>query len=295
MSEQNKTNGLLWVTLAYILAFGLGLAGGYWSELQGHHPLVVVAIADLIGTIVIFIISFLTRNSSFYDPYWSVIPPAIAIYFAFLGAEQGADFWRIILLNSVIGFWAVRLTLNWVRSWDGIHHEDWRYIHLRNKTGVFYWLVSFSGIHLFPTIMVYLACLPMYPALAIAGEAFGWIDILAFVLGIIGVLFEWIGDEQLYRFRQSNPSGKSIKVGLWKYTRHPNYFGEITVWLSMLLFGMAANPSYYWTGVGYVAIWAMFRFITLPMMENRQLKRRPDYQEIRNTVSVLFPWFPKKG
>ena len=283
----------MWVTLAYILAFALGIAGGYWSEQQGHHPFLVVGIADFIGTVVIFIISYITRNSSFYDPYWSVIPPAIAIYLSFLGAEAGADFWRILLLNGVIGFWAVRLTLNWVRSWEGLHHEDWRYIRLHEQTGKFYWLVSFSGIHLFPTIMVYLACLPMYPALAIAGNGLGWLDILALIVGITGVLFEWIGDEQLYHFRQNNPSGKSIRIGLWKYSRHPNYFGEITVWLSIFLFGLSSNIEYYWTGVGYLTIWAMFRFITLPMMEKRQLKRRPDYQDIRDSVSTLFPWFPK--
>lgn len=295
MNNKTKTKGLLSVSLAYILAFSIAISGGYWSTLQGHHPLIVVAVADFLGTVVIFLISFATRNSSFYDPYWSLIPPVIALYFSFLGIEQGAVAWRIILTNSIVCFWAIRLTLNWVRSWEGLHHEDWRYIRLHEQTGSFYWLVSFLGIHLFPTIMVYLSSLPLYPALAIQGQALGALDLLALIVGLTGILFEWIGDEQLYRFRLNHPENRSIRVGLWRYSRHPNYFGEITFWLSIFLFGLAAAPNYYWTGIGYLAIWGMFRFITLPMMEKRQLKRRPDYQEIRDSVSTLFPWFPRKS
>ncbi|MCB0640789.1 MAG: DUF1295 domain-containing protein, partial [Phaeodactylibacter sp.] len=75
--------------------------------------------------------------------------------------------------------------------------------------------------------------------------------------------------------------------------RHPNYFGEISFWAGLFLFALAADPGYWWTGIGCFAMWVMFQFGTLPMMEKRNLARRPDYAEVMKRVPRLFPWFPK--
>ena len=282
------------VTFAYVLAVGLGIAAGYWASLESYSPIWVAAIGDLVATIVIFIFSYLWKNSSMYDPYWSVIPMVIVGYFAWLGWENGSDQTRILLVSALVAFWAIRLTFNWARGWQGMGHEDWRYLDFKAKIKTGYWPFSFLTFHLFPTVMVFLGCLACYPALSIPNQGLNWLDFLAVAVTFMGVMFEMVADNQRYRFaKQPENRKKTITTGLWGISRHPNYFGEISFWVGLFLFALAADPSYWWTGIGCLAMYIMFQFGTLPMMERRNLARRPDYAEVMKRVPQLIPWFPK--
>jgi steroid 5-alpha reductase family enzyme len=107
-------------------------------------------------------------------------------------------------------------------------------------------------------------------------------------------LLETISDEQLRSFTKSNPpSGSIMSTGLWAFSRHPNYLGEVSFWWGLFFFGLAAKTSYWWTIVGPIAITLLFVFISIPMMEKRQLARRPGYAVHQQKVSPLIPWFPK--
>jgi steroid 5-alpha reductase family enzyme len=291
MPRYSKSTSLALVTVSYILAVALAILAGYVAHQQDWHPIWIAALADTVGTLVIFIFSYLFKNSSFYDPYWSVIPILIAGYFLFLGQEVPADGMRVALCFAVVCLWGIRLTWNWARSWPGLHHQDWRYDHLAKQTGKMYWVVSFLGIHFFPTVMVFLGCLPLYPALAEGSTPAFWLDGIALLTGLIAIGFELVGDNQLLAFR-SKPENKGqvCTSGLWKYSRHPNYFGEALFWVSLFLFGLAANPDYWWMGIGWVAIGAMFQFITIPMMEKRQLRNKPGYKEAVQHISMWIPW-----
>jgi steroid 5-alpha reductase family enzyme len=176
-----------------------------------------------------------------------------------------------------------------------LHHEDWRYGHLQQQTGKFYWLVSFLGIHLFPTVVVYLGCLPMYAALSVSSQSINLLDYIALIISLLAVLIEAIADEQLRSFVKSKPpKGSIMQQGLWAYSRHPNYFGEILFWFGLYLFGLAAGFEFWWTGVGALSIWAMFVFITIDMMEKRQLQNKPHYAQYAQRVSRWLFWLPKK-
>ena len=290
-----RRRGFFWIAVAYAVALAIAGTAGFWA-LARHpnlHPLWVVTIADVAGTVVIFSFSFAFRNSSFYDAYWSVVPPVIAAYLALVPAAAGGDRARLLLVFTLVTFWAVRLTWNWARGWTGLAHEDWRYVDLRTKSGKAYWGVSFGGIHLFPTVQVFLGCLPLYPALVSAKPA-GWLDAVAGLVTLTGIAFELFADNQLRRFVRSNPPrGAILHTGLWAWSRHPNYFGEMTFWWGLWLFGLAADASWWWTLVGPLAMTFMFRFASLPMIETRMAERREGWAEHARRVPLVFPRLPR--
>ena len=170
-----KAFGMVW--LAYLAAGLVAVATGLGAESSGWHPIAVALAADVAATVAIFVASFLFRNSSFYDPYWSVAPPLIALYFVLRPVSSSVDGLRVFFVFALVLAWAVRLTWNWARGWQGLGHEDWRYRRLQQQTGRAYWLVSFTGIHLMPTFWVFVGCLPLYPALAAATRPFGVLDV----------------------------------------------------------------------------------------------------------------------
>ncbi len=295
-STTSRARAFAWVTLSYLLALVAAFGAGYLCNQQGYSLIATIGIADLVGTVVIFIFSYVFKNSSFYDPYWSVIPIFIALYLAYLGWEGGQAIpLRISVILFLVSFWGVRLTYNWARGWPGLHHQDWRYDDLQQQTGSWYWLVSFTGIHLFPTILVYLGCLALIPAMVEAGRPVNLIDGLAIIVTLGAILIELIADNQLrYFVRHKKRPGQTLTSGLWRYSRHPNYFGETSFWWGLFLFAMAARPDAWWTIVGPIAMTLLFNFISIPMIEKRMLKRREDYQQVVATVPRWIPWFPKK-
>ena len=145
--------GFLLVLVAYVMA---GVAAvGTAPSLALRSPIVVVAAADVAATVVIFIFSVIARNSSVYDPYWSVAPIPIALYWLSQPSSDGFANPRHMLIFALVCLWALRLTTNWAYQWRGLGHEDWRYRDIKRQTGRFYWPVSFLGIHLMPTVLVF--------------------------------------------------------------------------------------------------------------------------------------------
>jgi steroid 5-alpha reductase family enzyme len=268
---------------AVAFAFGIG-----WSD-----PIAVAAGADLVATLVIFGFSRIHDNSSFYDAYWSVAPIAIACYWALVPEAAGADLGRQLVVVSLVSFWGGRLTFNWARGWKGLGHEDWRYVNLRGTTGRAYWPVSLLGLHLMPTVMVFLGCLSLLPALVTGGASVGVLDALALTVTAGAIWIEAASDKQLHRFVAAKPApGSILDVGLWKFSRHPNYFGEMGFWWGLYLFGLAADPScWWWTLVGPLAITLMFRFVSLPMIEKRMIERRPQFASHAQRTPLVIPWF----
>ena len=250
--------------------------------------LVRIAIADLIGTVVIFLFSVVMNNSSMYDPYWSVKPLVIASYYVYL---VPAGSLTVIELGTYlfIFLYALRLTANFYRGWPGMKHEDWRYRDFRTQFPSLYWLVSFFGIHFFPTLMVYLACLPMVVIFSEPVQM-PWLAYAGLLVLFGAVLLAFIADEQLRKFRLDPANaGKSIRTGLWSRSRHPNYLGEILTWWGLFLIALASGWQAWWTGAGALGITLLFVFISIPLMEKYSLKRRPDYREYMQEVPFLLP------
>ena len=292
-APDDRQRAFLWIVVAYLVAVIAALVTGI--AIGDRHPIAVALAADGAATLAIFAFSFAFGNSSFYDAYWSVAPPLIALWFVLAPGSEGVAARQALALTG-IALWAVRLTWNWARGFAGLHHEDWRYVDLRGKAGrVGYWFVSLFGLHGMPTLIVFLGVLPLWPALASGTRPLNWIDAAASAVTLAGVALEFFADETLHRFRLSNPPpGAILERGLWAWSRNPNYLGEMLFWFGLALFSLAAAGFVWWAWLGAPAMVAMFLGTSIPMKEARMLARRPGYAERRRRVSLLIPRPPKR-
>ncbi|GLP78134.1 hypothetical protein TUM20983_52440 [Mycobacterium antarcticum] len=289
----NKTRSLAIVTAAYLVAIGVAAAWLGWGPSAGRLWLDAF-IADVLATVVIFAFSRAYRNSSFYDAYWSVIPPLLLFYW-WSQAGPDVDRLRCSLVAIVVVLWAIRLTANWVYAFPGLHHEDWRYPMFKQRAGRWEFVADLVAIHLIPTCQVFLAMVPVYVAVTRPGPGLVWLGWLAFAIGLAAVALELVADVQMHRFVRARRPGEVMDRGLWSWSRHPNYFGEFGFWIALALFGIAAAPAdAWWLLLGAVAILAMFLGASIPLMETRSLERRPAYQDVVDRVSRFVPRPPKR-
>jgi steroid 5-alpha reductase family enzyme len=288
--QYSRKASFLIAIAAYILCLGAGygvlqIGAGFLS------PLWNMFLADVVATLVIWAFSILLRNASMYYPYWSVIPIAITYYW--IGMSPQHWDWKNVLTFLAICYWGIRLTVNWARGWTGLQHQDWRYIMLKEKNPRLYWLTNLGGIHLFPTVVVYLCLIPVY--FLVTAPASGFVFILTgFAVSVLAASIEFIADEQMKGFKKNAGPGEYIDLGLWRYSRHPNYFGEITFWAGLFIMSLGVPDSHLWPAVGACVILLMFLFASIPMMEERTLRLKPDYAKQIKAVSILVPWFRRK-
>lgn len=288
--EAELWRGRTWVLLTYVLAaitalFMLRVVSpldGFTASLWAH----------LTATLVVFAASWWFDNTSVYDPYWSVVPTAVILsWAAFL--DLPGDPARAGAVAVVVLAWGTRLTGNWARGWPGLHHEDWRYQRFRSGGPIRYWSISLFGLHGFPSALVAVGSWGAWLALATPGHPFRWVDLVALGLGMASVALEHVADEQARAFRQTRDHPEAVlRTGVWAWSRHPNYLGEIGFWTSLAVFAMGATWTNVVALVGPFGMIALFRFVSIPMMERRQLARKPDYASYLAEVPMLFPRRP---
>jgi steroid 5-alpha reductase family enzyme len=287
-----RARGLTALAVAYATALAVALAVG-WA-LRGRHPVLVAAAADLAATVVVFAFSVRHDNSSIYDPYWSVAPIPIALYWA-SGAGGGSGLRRGWVL-AIVCLWAVRLTVNQLARWGGLDDEDFRYRELRARSGRWYWLLSLVGVHVMPSLWVFLGLLAAFPALAGRGGGLGALDAVAVVVAGGAVALEAAADWQLRRFLRLRRDPAAVLVsGLWAVSRHPNYLGEILFWWGIFLSGVAAEPGWAWAIAGPLAITLLFLRVSVPWMDRRMAARHPAWAERVRGVPALLPWRRRRG
>jgi steroid 5-alpha reductase family enzyme len=293
VKRNSKLKSSVIIIFVYLLAFLLSFF--FFPLFTFSQTMINVLIADVAATILVFIFSIIFSNSSIYDPYWSVVPPVIVIYL--IRHFPNGDHFRQLVILILVLFWSIRLTLNWFRGWKGISHQDWRYTSIAEKTGKLYWPVSFLGIHFMPTIFVFMGCLPLWYATS-STLPFNVYDIIAALFTFTAILTEWLADEQLMQFRKRNPKNAFIKSGIWNYSRHPNYLGEISFWGGLFLFVISSGElisfTGYWTMIGLVSMIILFKFISIPMMEKRNKTIKSGYSEYIEQVPALLPRFYKR-
>ena len=229
-----------------------------WSLFPESSLIFKVLVCHIEATIFIYFLSVIFKNSSWYDAFWSVIPVVLTIM-CWSDISAAGNVQRAILMHACLLFWAIRLTYNWMRSWEGFSHEDWRYIMMKSKTNnkFQYFIVDFGSIHLIPTLCVYMALLPMIYALTYPGNELNNLDMLAVFLAIAAVIIQIISDQQMFNFRKNISKPETMKSGLWYYSRHPNYFGEILFWFSLFIFALAANFNFAWLLIGTLIMYAL--------------------------------------
>ena len=278
------------LTLSFFVYFVILVLGGlmmYYGYQKQYSILVTTIFADAIMTIILFLLSMKINNSSLYDPYWSVIPPFIV--FAWMLWLNVFSFYSLLMLFSVM-IWSYRLTRNWAIDFKGFTHEDFRYIEFREKFGAFYWVVSLLGIHLFPTAIVLAS---LYPILIVL-EQFITSPIYIYLGSVImvgGALISFVADAQLRAHRKSDQK-HTIRTGLWRLSRHPNYFGEVLFWFGVYVLSFASGV-FYTAAIGFVSMEVLFNFYSVPKMEEKLLRNKEDYQDIVDSVPRFFIRYSK--
>lgn len=277
--KQNRVVSFIAVMLVYILATVVGVIVYRALDLEWWLSLLI---ADALATVATFIFSLIFKNASVYDPYWSVQPPVILVAFA-VGRELTL---LGVLLLVVVFFWAIRLTANWAYTFSNLNHQDWRYTMLKEKTGIFYPVINFVGIHMVPTLVVYGCILPAVYAVR-EGLTANVPAIICLCISLGAAIMQGVADIQMHKYRR-NRDGAFIRRGLWKYSRHPNYLGEILMWWGVGLSVASAAPNAWYLAAGAVANTVLFLAVSIPMADGRQ-SLKEGFAEYKKQTRMLLP------
>lgn len=278
------------IAAIYLIATVLGV----WAflALDDMAVLLRLFIADFVATVFVWLWGVIFSNSSVYDPYWSVAPPLMLTGYAIY---CGASSFPVVLMLVAVWYWAVRLTGNWAYTFPNLNKQDWRYDMYKEKFPRLWHIVNFTGINLMPTIVVFLAMVPGFLLIGVSAAVPVHADImtwLGFFVCIAAATLQLVADTQAHRFR-SNHRGEVCMTGLWSISRHPNYLGEILIWWGMyIIYLTVAAGDSSWEmlllpAAGALANTCLFVFISIPMMERRQIANKPGYSEYRKKVRML--------
>ncbi len=248
--------------------------------------LLLTAVAIALAMLLLWLLSLRLRDSSIVDLFWGagfVLTAWIALW------NEGASP-RGLLVTGLVSLWGLRLAgyLTWRNHGRG---EDPRYVAMRRRHGDAWWWRSFFIVFVLQGTLLWLISLPVQFAVRV--PQLGWLDGVATGLVLLGVGFESLGDLQLARFK-ANPANKGqlMTSGLWRTTRHPNYFGDAVVWWGLGLFGLASGA--WWT----IASPALMTFLLVRVsgvsMLEGMMKDRPGYAEYVRATSAFIPMPPKR-
>ena len=286
----HKKRDIIIVFGLYAISIILGIV--VFVSIDMFSLLVRLLLADLTAMLFIYISSLILNNASLYDPYWSVIPP-IFLTLSFASLNKGLTLPYFLFLFAIY-FWAIRLTVNWAKGWHGFKEIDWRYLMIRDKAPKLYFLTNFLAIQLFPTLIVFAQLLVGLKIIQLSASLN-----VGFIIGLLMIItatiIQYISDEQMRAFREKQEGPKKcIDQGLWKISRHPNYFGEIVVWwgLYVMYFSIVQRLNLYIFAP--ISMTILFVFISIPMMEKKILKTRPEYKQYQDKVSMLIPFMRKE-
>ena len=273
MHTKTKTASIAIIAIVYLIAFFVGYL--VFTRLKGD-------MSEFWALFVVWFFGLVFKNVSVYDPYWSVAPPVMFTVWAFY---KSAFTLPVVLLLIAVWYWGIRLTGNWAYTFKGLDHEDWRYTRYRETQSPFvFQIINFFGLNMMPTVLVYAAMLPGF-GLFESTETTNMLTWLGFAICISAATLQLVADTQIHRFREEHP-GQYCNVGFWKHGRHPNYLGEISMWWGVWTM-YASIYGFDWLIIAPIAMTALFLFISIPMMERRQLQNKPGYAEYRKNTRML--------
>jgi steroid 5-alpha reductase family enzyme len=247
----------------------------------------------IIGLMVLlWLVSLWLKNSSIVDIFWGT-GFVIFAWVAFI-LTPGGFIARKILLCLLVTLWGLRLSLHILkRNWG--KGEDFRYQAWRNEAGSSWWWKSFFKVFILQAILLVIVAVPLLAAqIKPLPDHLTWLDLLAIPVWLIGFSFETLGDWQLMRFK-ANPAnkGKLLTTGAWRYSRHPNYFGDATQWWAYYLVALAAGG--WWTIFSPIIMTGLLlRVSGVRLLEKTLKETKPGYQEYLETTSEFIPWFPRR-
>lgn len=237
-----------------------------------------------------FVVSFLKKKNDVADVAWGLGFVLIAWTSFFLAGHFAL---RGVLVCTLVTIWGVRLALH-IYSRNKGRPEDYRYVAWRKEWGKWFYLRSYFQIYILQGTLLGMVAFPVLLVNASPATPLGILDILGTLVWLFGFYFEAVGDKQLAAFIQ-NPAnkGKLLQDGLWKYSRHPNYFGEVTEWWGLWLVALAVPGG--WIGIlGPITItFLILKVSGIPLLE-KKMAENPAFEEYKRRTSVFVPLPPKK-
>jgi steroid 5-alpha reductase family enzyme len=248
-----------------------------------------IALAAAIGIgllmLATWLVSLALRDTSIVDIVWGLG----FVVVAWISVLVGTDDRRSLLVAALTTIWGLRLTLH--LAWRNLGKgEDYRYQAMRRRHGARFRVVSLFVVFGLQGVLLWIVSLPVQAA---TGDATRPLDLLGILLWTIGIIFETVGDLQLARFKaKPQNKGRVLDSGLWRYTRHPNYFGDFCVWWGM--FGIALAGGAWWSIVAPLVMTALLmRYSGAGLLEKTIGRRRPGYDEYVRRTNAFFPGPPK--
>lgn len=237
--------------------------------------------------------SVILANSSIIDSAWGAGFVLCAWSFALLtDAPLGMVQW---LLLGLVTIWGVRLSayITW-RNWG--KGEDYRYRQMRDKAGPGWWWQSYFTVFWLQGLLILIIAAPLYFGIAVPrGDGPGVLLGLGLVLWLVGFAFEAGGDWQLARFKaRPENRGKVLDAGFWRYTRHPNYFGDAAQWWGFFCIA-AGSPGAWWTLYAPILMtFLLVRVSGVALLEKGLAERKPAYADYIRRTPAFVPWLPKR-
>lgn len=247
------------------------------------------AIVILVAMTLLWLLSLLIQDASIIDIFWGTGFVIVGWAYFLMSSSDGIRSWLLIIPVSV---WGLRLTLHLAKRNIG-KGEDFRYQRWREEEGKRWWWLSYIRVFLLQGLIMWIVSISLAATLFYSNSLPDMLNYVALLLWFIGFVFEAGSDWQLMTFR-SNPdnAGKVLNTGFWRYSRHPNYFGDAVQWWAFYV--IALGTGAWWTIISPIIMtFLLTRVSGVPMLEHSLKKRKPAYQEYVEKTSAFFPMPPK--
>jgi steroid 5-alpha reductase family enzyme len=239
-----------------------------------------------------WLLSLVRKNVTHVDSMWSLFFVIAALTTAAFVLFVEAAPPRLMLVLVCVSIWALRLCvyLTW-RNWGP--HEDSRYVEIRKNNQPHFWFKSLYIVFGLQALLAWVVSISLHAAIANTSPL-NWLDFLGLALFIFGFAWETLADWQLSRFKASpNNKGKVLDTGIWRYSRHPNYFGECCIWWAFYLFALAGGA--WWAIISPILMTLLLLKVSgVSLLESTMVERRPAYAEYIKNTNAFFPWFSRK-
>jgi steroid 5-alpha reductase family enzyme len=258
------------------------------------NVLAVNALVLVATFLIAWLVALKLRDVTFIDSLWAI--GMVVMAGSTLLQTQG-DPARKGLLMGLCAIWGVRLGVYLLNRWRN-HGPDRRYekmfAHAQEKRGWGFAKASLLLVFATQAPLLFIVCLPVQLGQIDAGPPVGALGIMGVAVAVIGIAFETIGDAQLTRFRRDPANaGQVMDRGLWRYTRHPNYFGDACTWWGLYLIA-AETTTGLWALPGPVLLtWTLMKWSGVPTTEGRMKRKKPGYEDYVRRTSGFVPWWPR--
>ena len=250
-----------------------------------YPPLSLILCTVLLYAVFWFLLSLILKRNDIADIAWGLEFVTLSVVSV---AYTGQYTWRAAIIFLLICIWAIRLSFH-IAKRNAFKHEDYRYAQWRKDWGNWFYLRSFVQVYLLQGVLAVFIAIPAIVILSSNISSFGVFDVLGIIVWIIGFVFESLGDYQLAQFiKVPENKGKIMQSGLWKYTRHPNYFGEVTMWWG--IWQISLSVPFGWISIiGPVLITFLIVFVSgIPLLESKY-QGNVHYDKYKRNTSVFFP------